>query len=1509
MKNLLLALMVVLSSITTTMRADDISIPTTTENPFDLTKGVITSNDTHQHFTNNGLEWMIDGDHITFTLQNEQDVDYYFVTVNADTGNNGVTIDFSLKTEKDDAVADTTFSIENRGWYQASPYQTKIPAMKKGRYTLTLTFHSSPGNTTGNVKSISFKPSMYTPVPTTADNPFDLNLGFLEGRGLSINNANEIDNGRNGYRTTFGIDNTEDVDYYLLSFKAGTTRNDAQFHITVTAADGTKVCDQTVPLTNNGTWTANRMYAVKTAAMKKGRYTVVFDFISTGNEYAARLADIAFNAPPQAIAIPTDDDHPFDLTKAFVFSSTTNKHFTDYGVEYMYNDNQLIYTVQCQDDLDVCNVYVGSDTNYGEVTLDFSLTSLSGDAVVDTTWQIASKGWYKPDIYSTQLKKLKKGTYTLTLTFHQSKRTDWSACNIASIAFKIPQQLKPGDNVDIVNAEFDDGLNGWNRTGDGWNGTLDIDGNKSAASWFNYGTGQLSQTIYNLPNGLYMLRLCAYDGANYMTGNTPQEQETYIFANDQMKLMKTAFDESVSYRNIYRWRTGKNGNSNYRHSTDGRWVPTQGVDWNEAQAMTKHFYENCLIVPVTNGKVTFGWKKTGNSGNLRIAYDHATLTYLSDKTSISETERAELESKQITDDYEARLNSQLSILNSQLSNGQPHAPQAVAAANSLIATDKHEWSQNELIDEILRAGHTVQRLQLPFYEVTVSDGSPSGLADQLAALGIETTDTIALKLNGTPTNDDLATLKTLKNIMEVDLSATTLTTLPNDQFNNRMYLLTWVTLPSQLETIGNSTFHDCPELRDLQLPATLKSVGDYAFRYSYNFYHANIPEGLTAGNGVFRNSGIRKLTLPSSMKNVSNYLCADCYDLLDIQFNGQVNIGSNAFWACYALKTINIPEGVERLNSSCFGNCTGLTSATLPSTLLTVTAPFHNSRNLKEVTCLTIAPPFPNNTSIHGDLTSKGFTLYVPKQSVEEYQEANKWNEFNVEGIDVLPPTISIISNITLDVTDAQPADYKPNVRFSGLYYYWGNNVSSVATVGKLTVNGSEMFSTGNFELLWYPFATRSLANREKIWGDTYSSLVNNGHLRADNVTVNLSLYTDCWEFISFPFDVRVGDIRYRFPDVPLVIYGYDTQKRAEGKMSETWVRMTADSILHAGHGYIFQTTIPTDQVEERKKGYEDLNFHFNTFFFDALQNVNKPKIFRSDDVEITLQKTNSEFAHDRSWNFIGNPYPCYFNIQDLETTAPIIIWYFTNSSNGQYRAYSPLDDNLILYPGQAFFIQCPLDNDRIVFHREGRTNNMRYDESRSMTRATDHSRQVFNILLQSDEASSEAAGGTLDRTRFVINEAASLDYEPGRDASKFPAMDASATELYTVRDGVRYAIDERPLSDGTVRLGLTVPTPGTYTIALADVPDGSPSGSITLIDRETGTETDLTANSYTFQAAAGTTEARFLVRLNGTAVTSVQSVAVLQQQTEQLYDLQGRPVSNPQPGIYVRNNKKVIIK
>lgn len=1356
--------------------ADDIKIPTTERNPFDLEMGTVTSEDTHEHFTSNGLEWMRDGDCITFTLQNEKDIADGYVIIDADTGNDGVTIDVNLKNQNGTTVADTTFSIERKGWYNTKSYLIKPLAMAKGKYTLTLTFHSKPGNTTGNIKSISFK-----------------NL--------------------------------------------------------------------------------------------------------------------------ESAVIPTDDDRPFDLTKGFFISRNTHEKFTDNGVEYMYEGDLLEYILQNEQDASIYNFYVEAANGAGTATLDLSLKSADGTTVADTTFAIANKGWYNYSMYSMRIRAMKKGKYTLTFTFHQLSNTSWSAVNIKSISFRKPLSLKPGDDVEMANPEFDDGLNGWDRTGAGWNGTLDIDGNKSGKSWFNYGTAELSQTIYSLPDGLYMLRLCAYDGANYMTGNNPQEQETYIFANEQMKLMKTAFDESVSYRSIYRWRPGKDENSNFRHSTDGRWVPTQHVEWNEAKAMDEHFYENCLIVPVTNGKITFGWKKTGNSGSLVIAYDHVSLTYLSDKTTISEAERIDLETKQVIDDYMVRLSAMKQALRTELVAKRPHAPQAIAEAEKILAKPEQELTLYELIDNLLYVEHTIQRLQLPFYDITISN--PGTLAELIAAQGIQTTDTIALKLNGTINGDDAATLKTLKNLMEVDLSDLSLTGLPDNMFNNRLYMLTWVTLPKQLEAIGASTFQDCPELRDLQLPATLKTIGSYAFRYSYNFYHANIPEGVLVGSGAFRNSGIRKVTLPSSMKDVPYLLCGDCYDLLDIEFNGQVNIESSAFWACYALKTLNIPEGIERLKDNCFGSCSGLTSATLPSTLLLVSGPFSNCKNLQELTCLTIAPPYPSGSSIAGDYWGNvETTLYVPNLSVASYQEADKWNQFNIVGIDTLPNYYSIISDLTLDMTEALPADYKPDLTFSGLYAYWGGDVTSIPTRGTLTVEGSTMLSTKRFTQYYTPFAQRSMANRGD-WGPGYTSLINNGQLRADTVTIDLCLYTNCWEFLSFPFDVRVSDIRYRFANVPLIIYGYDAQKRAEGKHSETWVEMTADSILHAGKGYIWQTTIPQNQVEWRSETYGGaFNYHYNIFDIDAMQNANKPLFFRSDDVEVTLEKYTSEYAHDRSWNFIGNPYPCYFDIHCIETTAPLIVWTFTSSYNGRYQAYSPLDDDLILFPGQAFFMQCPLEQDKVVFLKEGRQHNLEvhYDTAESPIRARAMAkmpqREVFNLVLKgerSEESDSSEKLETLDRTRFVINPTAALDYEPGRDASKFFSLNAGTAHLYTHENGVRYAIDERPLADGTVQLGLQLPTSGTYTLQL----DTKAEETVTLIDQTTGKETRMDGNSegYTFYANTGTCDNRFVLYL-GDAATGITEVATpLQQGEQQFYDLQGRPVSHPQKGIYIQNNKKVIIK
>ncbi|MBR1521910.1 MAG: leucine-rich repeat protein [Bacteroidaceae bacterium] len=1224
------------------------------------------------------------------------------------------------------------------------------------------------------------------------------------------------------------------------------------------------------------------------------------------------------------VKIPTTDGNPFDLTKGIVTSSNSREKFTDNGVEYMYNNDLLEYTLQNEQDADIYNIYVEAANGSGTATLDLSLKRADGTTVADTTFAIAQNGWSNYSMYSMRIRAMKKGKYTLTFTFHQLTNTSWNAVNIKSISFKKPLSLKPGDDVEIANPEFDDGLNGWTRENGLGNGTYSLFDNNLSLMHFNYGKGSLSQTLYNLPDGLYLLRLNAYDSSPGWNGIDPKETDFYVFLNDRMVPMKTAYDDAVSYRNIYRLQDGVTNTTNgdYRRLPDGRWAPTHQVEWNEALAMKERLYENCVVVAITNGQATFGWKKTIDRG-ARIPCDHARLTYLSESTDLNayaKTIQASamknvdvataIERTTMTNDLKERLITLGGAISIELAAKRTHAPAAITEANAFLNADLRNLTDGELIDAILHAEHIMQRLLLPFYDLTLS--SSATLASLIESQGIQTADSISLKLSGTPSSDDLATLKTLTKLTELDLSETTLTTLPERQFAD-MKFLTWVTLPSGLEAIANRAFDSCWRLRDMTLPPTLRSIDYNAFWACYNLDHAIIPEGVTLGNSVYSRSGVKTVVLPHSLTEVPYNIFSYCYDLADIQFSKQEIIGQDAFSNCRSLTRITLPEGVKRMHSNCFGSCPGLTSATLPSTLTLVDSPFGNCKNLKELTCLSIAPPYSYGSAIAGDYYGNvAATLYVPRPSVASYQEADRWNAFDVVGIDTLPSFLNLISPLTLDTSIGLPADYKPDLTFSGLYSYWGGNVTSVATRGTLTVEGSTMLSTKRFTQYYTPFVQRSMANRGD-WGPGYTSLINNGQLRADTVTIDLCLYTNCWEFLSFPFDVRVGDIRYRFAGVPLIIYGYDAQKRAEGKHSETWVEMTADSILHAGKGYIWQTTIPQNQVEWRSATYGgDYNYEYNNFYIDAMQNANKPLFFRTGDVEVTLETHYSEYAHDRSWNLIGNPYPCYFDIHSIETTAPLIVWTFTNSYNSRYQAYSPLDDDLILFPGQAFFMQCPLEQDKVVFLKEGRQHNLElhYDTPESSTRARAKAmmpqRQVFNLLL-SGTSEGQATPETLDRTRFVINPQATLDYEPGRDASKFFSLNAGTAHLYTHEKGVRYSIDERPLADGTVQLGIQLPTSGTYTLRL----DTQADETVTLIDLTTGTKTRLEAGSegYTFQANAGTSDSRFVLYLGDAATGINEATTPLQQRELQFYDLQGRPVSHPQKGVYIQNNKKIIIK
>ena len=389
-----------------------------------------------------------------------------------------------------------------------------------------------------------------------------------------------------------------------------------------------------------------------------------------------------------------------------------------------------------------------------------------------------------------------------------------------------------------------------------------------------------------------------------------------------------------------------------------------------------------------------------------------------------------------------------------------------------------------------------------------------------------------------------------------------------------------------------------------------------------------------------------------------------------------------------------------------------------------------------------------------------------------------------------------------------------------------------------------------------YNYVYDENGNSTKVY--TYpnvSTLVNNSDMTADEVTVKMWLPQNQWNFISLPFDVNVSDIVY--PDGTLwVIRKYNGANRA-AMTGDTWQNMTNGQTLNAGEGYILHCTNEDDDNSSRS--------NYICFTFKALNNSKKNNIFASVDVEQPLNVYTSEFAHNRSWNLVGNPYPSFFNSQDIEHDGVITVW------NGDgYTAYSLVDDAYYLRPNEAFFVQCPANKESMKFNAEGRShkytsNSADYNRAKAarlMTKS-DGNRHLYNFALSN--------GQYTDKARLVLNENAKLDYELNCDASKFMSNNFSVPQVYIIEKGQRMSIDERPLSDGVIELGVFCGTTDEYTISLAAT--GENNSPIILIDKETGTETDLIHDGYHFKAATGTYNERFAINIgnNTTGVLHIE--------------------------------------
>lgn len=1107
--------------------------------------------------------------------------------------------------------------------------------------------------------------------------------------------------------------------------------------------------------------------------------------------------------------------------------------------------------------------------------------------------------------------------------------------------------IEATNSLSIANPDFNNGTNGWSWTGNGFS-----HGGES----FNYlarfltpSPYDIHQTIKSPTKGLFKIKAQALEilisgnleASREQYGKTPVK--SYLYAGDTHHTVKNVFDE-VSITNIYQGQE-------FYQTPEFTYVPANMKS--VSTAFQKGMYENEFYAYIDTTTFNIGVAQTEQLNqdswtcfdNFRVehvgeralaklideietvstlpmdnSYRSGLLTVLSDLLAVSDYESRsriiascsdEIVNARVSSEQYALIDKAKRALLCRLDTGTYMSDAAILESTEMIAYVDKQLSEgtirnSEAPNILMRLDDLNKRLNYIYLDIAVTE--PGSLGDSILSKVENFVDVKSIKLSGTLNEADFSNIQNrLSQLREIDMTDVEMTTLPNKFFYQRS-LLEIVKLPAQLKTIGEYAFYQCYGIRNIEFPATLTTINYGGFSECDNLQEVILPEGFNSlGERAFYScENNTHVKLPSTLKSISTEAFYYNTNLRTVNFSeGLTHINNNAFRECRKLDNLKFPttlyfignaafsynsslsnlefnEGLYQITDNAFYECDALTEVTLPSSLvLANSSPFDYCDNLMKVTCLSIEPPYMTDQIPYG-LSMTGRELYVPSLSINTYKQTTGWDKFpTIKPIDYLPENITVVGNLKLTLPETIPADYTPNVSL-----IHDKKGTSNFQYGSLTVNGAGTLSLANFNLIWDP----NIQYNNNGGIQNFCSLINNSHLSSDNVTIDLYIRNNRWTFLTFPFDVKVSDIETSSEGTTnWIIRKYDGEKRAAGQTSETWVKMNGDDILKAGVGYIIQSS--------RYVGTSSQDF--SGFRIKAMNNSNKDNIFINTDAVAALNEYQSEFAHNRSWNLIGNPYPCYYDTRFMDFSAPITVW---NINNNTYTAYSPADDSYILCPGEAFFVQCPLAANNILFGREGRQTNRtaRTLEAKTRDRVAGRtaSRTIVNLTISD--------GTNSDRTRLVLSEQASLQYEMDKDASKFMSTDATVPQIYTSNENVNYAINERPLSDGQVCLSAYAGTEGIYTITLADEVKGY---EVVLEDKVANERVVLTdENSYTFSAEAGTYTKRFVLHLSK-ETTDIENARQEGNDDATIYSIEGIKIANPtKSGIYIKNGKKVLL-
>ncbi|MDR0690781.1 MAG: leucine-rich repeat domain-containing protein [Streptococcaceae bacterium] len=210
----------------------------------------------------------------------------------------------------------------------------------------------------------------------------------------------------------------------------------------------------------------------------------------------------------------------------------------------------------------------------------------------------------------------------------------------------------------------------------------------------------------------------------------------------------------------------------------------------------------------------------------------------------------------------------------------------------------------------------------------------------------------------------------------------------------------------EVTEINERVFRNNSEIKEVEIPASIKIIGKFAFFECSNLTSATFAENskLTKiEEGTFQDcKSLESIEIPATVNTIGKFAFSGCSNLTSATFaeNSQLTeIKQTTFWNCKSLKSIKIPATVTMIEKQAFALCTNLLEILFDEDVSRISI---DSTAVQESKSLITAVPVEDSNKTENTKKAKTYSLVHHKYQEElaKLSDGNKKdvvkNVFNI---------------------------------------------------------------------------------------------------------------------------------------------------------------------------------------------------------------------------------------------------------------------------------------------------------------------------------------------------------------------------------------------------------------------------------------------------------------------------------------------------------------------------------